>query len=355
MFASKMNLAVIFGGKSFEHEVSLSSAMGVIGALDKERYNIIPIAITKKGSWLIGKKGSEYLEKFKDKAGIEDGISFDDSESLVSSDDQGIFEYVRRNQVDLVLPILHGPFGEDGKIQGMLDMLGVPYVFSEVLAHALAMNKYKAKLVVKNSGVRVAKDILIGKKYDVENVLKEIDLPVVLKPIELGSSVGVSIAKTKEELKKGIDKALEKSNKAIAESYIKGKEFTATVLGNDVPEVLAITEIIPKVSEFYDYKAKYEEGGSEHVCPADIPENVEKEIKEQAIAAYKAIGCNDLARADFIWSETEGVHFIEINTIPGMTPTSLAPEAAKIYGLDFGKFLDEIIDLAIKRNKKKYE
>jgi len=349
----KINLAVIFGGQSSEHEVSLSSARGVIEALDQEKYNLIPMAITKSGSWLIGKKGDDYLEKFQDRAGIENGISLEDSEILVSENDENLFDYVKKNKLDLVLPILHGPFGEDGRIQGLLDMFEIPYVFSGVLAHALAMNKYKAKIIAKNNGVLVARDMLIDEKYDLESILQEFDLPLIVKPVESGSSVGVSLVRKKEELGVAVEKALAKSDQAIIEEYIRGREFTATLIGDRDPEMLAITEIIPKISDFYDYKAKYEQGGSEHVCPAKIPENIAKEIEDQATNVYRAIGCRDLSRADFIWNEEKGVYFIEINTIPGMTPTSLAPEAAKNYGLNFTQFLDKIINLALER--KKYE
>lgn len=348
---NKLNLAVIFGGRSSEHEVSLSSALGVISALDKERYNIIPIAITKSGSWLIGGKGQEYMEKFKDRVGKENGIRIEESESLVSSQNENIFDYAKSEKIDLVFPILHGPYGEDGKIQGLLDTIGLPYVFSGVLTHALAMNKAKAKIIVKNSGVLVAEDMVIGEKYKVEEILKKISLPVVIKPTGLGSSVGVSIAKDKGSLKRGIEDALKYNKEVIIEKYIKGREFTVTVMGNENPEVLAITEIIPKISEFYDYKAKYEVGGSEHVCPAQLPDDVAFKMKESAVNAFKALGCNDLSRADFILSEDSEPYFIEINTIPGMTPTSLAPEAAKLAGMDFGEFLNNLIRDALNRLK----
>ena len=348
----KLNLAVVFGGKSSEHEVSLSSAKGVIGALNKEKYNIIPIAITKSGSWLIGEKGEEYMEKFKERVGKENGISVEESESLVSSGDENIFDCMKSGKVDLVFPILHGPYGEDGKIQGFLDMLEVPYVFSGVLTHALGINKAKAKIVVKNVGVQVEEDVVIDKNYNMEEILGKVGLPFVIKPMELGSSVGVSLVKTRDALKEAIDVALSYNKEVIIEKYITGREFTVTVVGNKNPEILAITEIIPKISEFYDYKAKYEKGGSEHVCPADLPEDIEKEMKQSAEKAYKALGCNDLSRADFILSEKENKpYFIEINTIPGMTPTSLAPEAAKVAGMNFTEFLDKLIEFALKRQK----
>ena len=252
----------------------------------------------------------------------------------------------------MVFPILHGPYGEDGRLQGMLDMLGVPYVFSGVLAHAIGMNKPKAKIIAKNVSVPVAKDLVIKKdtEYNLDEIIKKLSLPVMVKPSELGSSVGISLAKNKEDLEKGIEDAFSYGNEIILEQYIKGREFTVTVVGSENPQTLAVTEIIPLISEFYDYKAKYENGGSKHICPAKISKDDEEKLKGYAVAGFKAIGCQDLARLDFLWSEKNNeYYFTDINTIPGMTPTSLAPEAAKLAGMDFSEFLGKLIEGAMKR------
>ena len=237
----------------------------------------------------------------------------------------------------------------------MLDMLGVPYVFSGVLAHAIGMNKPKAKIIAAKSGVPVAKDLVLakGEKYNPDEIIEKLSLPLMVKPSELGSSVGISLAKIKEELKEGIEDAFSHGDEVILEQYIKGREFTVTVMGNGNPKALAITEIIPLISEFYDYKAKYEEGGSKHVCPAEIPKEDEEKLKSYAVATFKSIGCRDLARIDFLWSEkTNEYYFTDINTIPGMTPTSLAPEAAALAGMNFTEFLDKLIEGAMKRVRK---
>jgi D-alanine-D-alanine ligase len=360
----KINVAVIFGGKSGEHEVSLSSARGVMKNLDKEKYNVIPIAITKKGNWLIGDKGKKYIEMNEDKIGKEGAISPEESQSLVTikDDDRSLANYAEGSagaKIDLVLPILHGPYGEDGRLQGMLDMLGVPYVFSGVLAHAIGMNKPKAKIIAATLGVPVPGDVVIKneEKYDLDGMIEKLSLPMMVKPSELGSSVGISLVKTKEELKKGIEDAFSHGKEVILEQYIKGKEFTVTVMGGDPqaggPQALAITEIIPLISEFYDYKAKYEDGGSKHVCPAEISKEDEEKLKGYAVSTFKAIGCADLARVDFLWEEKNNeYYFTDINTIPGMTPTSLAPEAAALAGMNFSQFLDKLIEGAMKRNEK---
>lgn len=349
----KINLAVIFGGKSGEHEVSLSSAISVIKTLDKNKYNIIPIAITKKGNWLLGDMGEKYMKLHDKQAGKENGISINESQSLVtiSDEEKSLSKYAEGNmggeKIDLIFPILHGPFGEDGRIQGMLDMLGVPYVFSGVLAHAIAMNKKQANIIAKNAGLNVAQNIIIsqGESYDLNFIINKLSMPIVVKPVELGSSVGISINKSKEDLKKGIDEAFKYGGEIMLEKYIKGRELTVTVMGNTKnSKALAVTEIIPVISEFYDYKAKYEDGGSKHVCPAKIPEEIKEKIFDYAVNVFKAIGCKDLARADFILEEGSGrLYFIDLNTIPGMTKTSLAPEAAKEAGMEFKDFLDRLI------------
>ncbi len=353
----KINLAVVFGGKSGEHEVSLSSARGVMKNLDLEKYNVIPIAITKGGNWLIGDKGKKYIEINEDKIGKEGAISPEESQSLVTikNDEKSLMNYAEGDagvKIDLVLPILHGPYGEDGRIQGMLDMLEVPYVFSGVLAHAIGMNKPKAKIIAATFGVPMPRDIIMKKreKYNLDEIIAELSLPMMVKPSELGSSVGISLVKSKDELKKGIEEAFSYGNEVILEQYIKGREFTVTVMGNEDPKALAITEIIPLISEFYDYKAKYEDGGSKHVCPAEISKEDEEKLKGYAVATFKAIGCNDLARVDFLWDEKNNeYYFTDINTIPGMTPTSLAPEAAALAGMNFAEFLDRLIEGAMKR------
>lgn len=349
-----MNLAVIFGGQSGEHEISLASAISVIKALDKNKYNIIPIAITKKGNWLIGDRGDEYIKLHSVSAGKENAISEKESQNLVTIDKKNLTNYsegsVADGKIDLVLPLLHGPFGEDGRIQGMLDMIGIPYVFSGVLAHALAMNKPKTKILVKAGGLLVAEDALVRKneKYDLGKIIARLSLPIVVKPSELGSSVGVSIAKTKSELEQGIETAFKHDKEVLLERFIKGRELTVPIMGNNPPRALPVIEIIPKISSWFDYKAKYEVGGSEEICPAKIPQKIKDKIQKQALIAYQIIGCRGLARVDVIWKEgSDDLYFLEINTIPGMTATSLVPKSARAAGLSFSQFLDKLIDQAL--------
>lgn len=346
----KKRVALIFGGQSGEHEVSLRSANQVTKALSRDKYEIIPIAITKTGFWLVGELGQKYLEDNLEKAENQDGVKNDvffENKSKIPE---------KFPPIDMVLPIIHGTFGEDGKLQGALEMLGLPYVFSGTLASALAMNKSKTKIMAKNSGLKIAKDIVLSKnkKYDTKKIVVKLGFPVVVKPTELGSSVGTSLATTEEELSSGIEKALEYGEEVLLEQFIKGRELTVSVMGDKSPKSLPVIEIIPKVSAWFDYRAKYETGGSLEVCPADIPDDIRRKVQRYAIKIFKAIGCLDLSRADFIWSEKDNkIYFLEINTIPGMTVTSLAPQAAQASGMTFPDFLDRLIESASKRQSKK--
>ncbi len=352
----KINLAVIFGGRSGEHEVSLRSAQQVIDALDAERYNIIPVAITKKGHWLIGAKGGEYLKLNLPSASEQGGVPHEQPSHLVTiaDSDRNLTNYIEGDagvRIDIVMPIGHGPYIEDGRLQGMLDMLDVPYLFSGVLASAIGMNKHKAKLVAKSAGLKTAKELVLvrGKKFDPAKIAAKLKLPCVIKPSSLGSSVGCAIANTEDELKNGIERAFKYGDEVLVEEYLKGRELTVAVFGRKKPKPLPVIEIIPKTSHWFDYAAKYSEGGSDEICPAQIDPAIAKKAQRQALKAFTAIGCQDLARADFILRESDNkLYFLEINTIPGMTATSLAPKAAKAAGMEFKDFLDKLIAGALK-------
>ena len=353
----KIKLGLIFGGQSKEHEVSLSSARSVFNHLDSAKYEITPIAITKKGSWLIGSKAKKYLE-LQSGGAKEEAISEKKSQSLVALGDTStslsrlIGNQAGVSSLDIVLPLIHGSFGEDGKLQGLLEMFGVPYVFSGVLPSALSIDKSKSKLVARQAGLNVLPEIILNKNqpYNRNIITKKLSYPLVVKPVDLGSSVGISIVHNSQKLEQGIKQAFLFTDKVMLEQFKAGRELTAAVMGNDPAEALPIIEIIPRSSSFYDYKAKYAVGGSDHRCPADIPSNIRKKVQSQSLALFKALECRDLARIDFIYSEKDNdIYFLEINTIPGMTVTSLVPEAAKEAGLDFSDFLNRLITTALKR------
>lgn len=313
----KLKIALLSGGISGEREVSLKTGEQIFNALDKAKYKIF-----------------KYDPKIDLKRFFNDAIN---------------------KRFDLVFPALHGPFGEDGKLQGMLGMINMPYVFSGCLASALAMDKYKTKIIAKSNGLTIAKDIILNKEennYNINKIIKQLSFPLVVKPVELGSSVGASIANTAQELKKGTRTAFKCDSRVMLEQFIAGRELSVAVIGEEQKaKALPVIEIIPKISKWFDYKAKYEMGGSEEVCPAKIPNGIKNEVQKLAVKIFQAIGCKDLARADFIWSKKDNkIYFLEINTIPGMTQTSLAPQAAKAAGIEFGEFLDQLISSAL--NKK---
>ncbi len=309
----KTKIALLYGGTSNEREVSLRSGAAVLEALDKQKYEIF-----------------EYDPKDQMQNFIKDAYD---------------------KKFELVLPILHGEVGEDGKLQGLLEILGIKYVFSRCLAQALSMNKNKAKIIAKAAGVPTANSITINKSdnYNLPNIKEKVGLPVMVKPVSSGSSVGISKANSEEELTTGIASAFQHGEEVLIEKYIQGREFTVAIMGNKVPEAMPVVEILPQVADFYDYRAKYEEGGSKHICPAELDEVTTNKIQTLAIKVFKAIGCADLARVDFIMDKENNFYFIEINTIPGMTSVSLVPDSARAVGLDFTTFLDKLIASALEK------
>jgi len=310
----KIKIALLAGGWAGEREISLKTGEQIYKALDKKKYQVFKYDPKND----LGKFFSDALKK----------------------------------KFNLIFPALHGPFGEDGKLQGLLDILGIPYLFSGCLPSALAMNKYKTKVIVEKEGIIMARDILIKKKekYNLNKIIKKLSLPIVIKPLELGSSVGMSIAKTKKELEQGIKTAFRYDREVLLEKFIEGRELTVPVIGNNPARALPVVEIIPRVSTWFDYKAKYEVGGSEEICPARIPEKIKNKIQAISLEVYKIIGCKDLVRVDFIWQKgSDKLYFLEINTIPGMTATSLVPKSAKAAGMTFSQFLDKLIGQSLKQ------
>ena len=314
---TKKTIALLAGGVSNERDVSLKTGAKIFEALDKNKYEVY-----------------RYDPKF-------DLVRF--------------FNDAEAKKFNLVFPALHGPFGEDGRLQGMLDLIGVPYVFSGCLASALAMDKIKTKLIAKAAGLELAEDLELEKSNLIKpaEIINKLSFPIVIKPADSGSSVGVTIAKTDSELENGLSEAFRHSRTVLLEKFIQGRELTVAVMGfGKNSHALPVIEIIPKVSTWFDHKAKYEVGGSEEVCPAQIPDAIRDRVQADAVKIYKAIGCKDLARSDFIWSESDNkLYFLEINTIPGMTATSLAPQAARAAGMEFSEFLDRLIEGAYKQNK----
>ena len=332
----KKSIAIIFGGNSSEHDVSLSSATSVVEVVDMEKYNITYVAVLKNGNWIVGEDALRYLK------------SKNDEELQGRNDIVQFVEMTTKSEIDLVLPILHGAFGEDGRLQGFLDILGVSYVFSSHSAHMLGMDKGLAKEVVAGHGVNIVPGILLHKdsKYDVEEIVGELGEALFVKPNKAGSSVGISKVASKEGLVDAIKKAFRYDNQVIVEKEIRGRELTVAIVEDENGKnVLPIIEITANLSEWYDYKSKYEGGGSDHVCPANIPKGIEERARKYASKAFESVGCKNLARVDILYDENDGeIYFLEINTIPGMTSTSLVPDAAHTVGISFEKLLDGLIE-----------
>lgn len=310
----KIRVALLSGGDSSEREVSINSGRQVYEALNKERYDIV-----------------RYDPKTDLKQIVEDA-----------------------SVIDVALLILHGPNGEDGTVQGLLDLLKIPYQGAGVLGSALAMNKLAAKKMYEQAGLPVPPYIPFSKGNKLKTDLLEIDswvervgLPIVVKPACAGSSVGMSIVKNREDIAAAIEKALQFDTTLILEAYIKGVELTCGVLGNSDLEALPVIEIIPgKGYEFFDYNAKYLKGASEEICPARIDDAIRDRVQEYAIAAHRALFLKGYSRSDMILSDGK-IFLLETNTIPGMTATSLYPQSARVAGYSFSQILDRLISLAM--------
>lgn len=311
---ARLKVALLAGGKSGEREVSLKGAEGVQQALDRNLYEV-----------------RRYDPAF-------------DLAKLAAE----------ASEIDVAFILLHGRFGEDGTVQGFLDLLGIPYQGAGVLGSALAMDKHLAKVMYRQAGLPVPDwELVDPRRPDPAGLVARLGLPLVVKPLRQGSSLGMSIVDSLTELKGGLQKGFEFDDRVMVEKFVAGREITGGVLGNgDELTALPLVEIIPdKKFRFFDYQAKYQPGASREVCPAELDEKTTKLAQSYALAAHRALQLDVYSRTDMIVG-AEGICLLETNTIPGMTPTSLLPQAAKAYGLDFPAFLDRLIELALQKGKR---
>lgn len=355
--SEKLNVLILFGGKSGEHEVSLMSATNVIKAIDKERYNIYMIGITRQGRWM-AYKGD--VDKIADGSWEKEaeGLDREETISLLFS---SLFKGEAKSSMDVVFPVLHGPNGEDGTMQGLLEMLDIPYVGCGVMASALGMDKEFSKQLFARAGLPMG-DYIVILKTDIEKgmasaislVESKFTYPVFIKPVNMGSSVGITKAHNREELAGGLTEACKYDRKVIIEENINCREFECSVLGNNAPIASGIGEIIPS-NEFYDYQAKYfDDGKSVLVIPAKLSDSKIQELREVAVKAYKALDCCGMSRVDFLVDkDTEKIYINEINTIPGFTKISMYPKLWDAAGVSYGKLIDKLIELAIERYSEK--
>lgn len=346
----KVKLGVIFGGMSTENEVSCLSSLSIIKNLNKEKYKIYPIYIDKNGKW---------YEILNIEENEKNGNELQEKQEI-----ENIISYLKK--LDIIFPVLHGLYGEDGTIQGLLELIKVPYVGCKVLASSVGMDKIYSKIIFERAGLKQAKYtyvrkhnnnyIYVDKNFNekildieeiIEIILKEQKFPMFVKPSNSGSSIGVSKAKNKEDLKSAIIEASKYDNKILIEEGIIGKELECAVLGNEDVISSCVGEV-KSAEEFYGYDAKYNNQNSRTLIPSDITQDQSKKIQEQAIKAFKAIDGKGLSRVDFFIEDKTGMIYInEINTLPGFTSISMYPKLFDSVGINYSDLLDKIINLAM--------
>jgi len=388
--AQKIRVGVLFGGRSGEHEVSLLSAASVLNAIDRSKYEVVPIGISKEGRWLTSVHAERLLEgKHHEDKSLRAGdpeattsaavlasgdavivppvpSSGDDRHSLIpfsGNESSGTAKHAI--DVDVIFPVLHGTFGEDGTIQGLLELADIPYVGAGVLGSAAGMDKDVMKRLFAAAGLPIVKHVTVlrsqwqqDRKRVTREIEKQLKYPLFVKPANLGSSVGISKAHNRKELAPAMELAAGYDRKIVIEQGVGGKkrkarEIECSVLGNDSPEASIAGEIVP-VKEFYDYAAKYLDEGSELIIPAKLSKRRMKEVQEMAIAAFQAVDCSGLARIDFLLDpKSDKLYLNEINTMPGFTSISMYPKLWAASGIEYPKLIDQLIQLALERYAEK--
>ncbi|MCL6471186.1 MAG: D-alanine--D-alanine ligase [Firmicutes bacterium] len=329
----KTRVGILFGGKSAEHEVSLQSAKSIIEAIDKEKYEVALIGIDKQGRWYSPGKDLNQPSRFLSYGSLE--------------------------AIDVVFPVLHGPFGEDGTVQGLLKLADIPFVGAGVLGSAVGMDKDVMKRLLRDAGLPTAKFLVFNRslknKINFDKVVKELGLPLFVKPANLGSSVGINKVKSKDDFDYSVADAFKYDNKILIEEFIKAREIECSVLGNEDPIASLPGEIIPQ-HEFYAYETKYiDDEGAILKIPAELPDDTVKNIQELAIKTFKTLCCEGMGRVDFFLADSGEILVNEINTIPGFTKISMYPKLWEASGISYKELIDRLIQLAIERHKRECE
>jgi D-alanine-D-alanine ligase len=342
----KIRVAVLMGGLSAERAVSLSTGKQILEALNSDKYTAIPV---DAGNWGGGREALPTGEK-EVAAIAEAEEKLRKVGSLVPASSIVGRENGFSGKPDVAFIALHGLYGEDGTVQGMLELLGIPYTGSGVLASALAIDKIMSKRVFRMEGIPVppSVDIISRKELkgrDIPAEVAAIGYPVMVKPNRQGSTIGMSKVEKPEDLMPAVHKAFEFDSSVLIEAFVKGTEITVAVLGNSDPQVLPLIEIVPSTG-FYDYEAKYTPGVTNEIIPARIPEDMAERARKYAAEVHKVLGCRGMSRTDMIIAGSD-IYILEVNTIPGMTPTSLLPQAAAAAGIPFPELLDRLIELAL--------
>ena len=349
----KIRVGVLFGGRSGEHEVSLTSAKGIIEAMDKEKYEIVPIGITKAGQWLAG---GDVHRRLIDAAAGQPVIGDHLKQAEPSPERSLTLPIAETGPLDVVFPVLHGPLGEDGSVQGFLELAGLPYVGAGVMASAVGMDKAICKQVFQAQGLPIVPYLSFLRRRwhaQADDVITEceanLNYPMFVKPANLGSSVGIHKAKRRVELRAGLQDAARYDRKLIVEQGLEAREIEISVLGNDEPIASLPGEIIPS-REFYSYAAKYIDDASKLLIPAPLTAEKTELVQHLAIAAFKALDCSGLARCDFLLDRaTDELYLNELNTMPGFTPISMYPKLWAASGLSYRELIDRLVELAFER------
>ena len=355
--SARLRIGVIFGGASGEHDISLLTARGVLGAIDTSRYEVVPVGIARTGAWSVGDDVLDRLsldaDTSRDAASAGRRGKPESSADTVGAMAQALASLSRAG-VDAVFPLLHGPMGEDGTLQGLLEFCGVPYVGCGVAASAVAMDKGLAKDVFRSNSIPTLPWIMVqrGKwKAQREQLLQDLEssfsYPLFVKPANLGSSVGISKVGDREELAAGLDLAARYDERMLVEPGIDAREIEVAILGNSNPQASVPGEIRPRRA-FYDYKAKYFDDATELIIPAALEESLTLKLKELAVQSFEALACSGLARVDFLLERGTGKAYIsEVNTMPGFTETSMYPRLWEASGIAYSELIDLLLELAL--------
>jgi D-alanine-D-alanine ligase len=359
--SARRRVLLLFGGRSAEHDVSRVTAVAVARALDPSRYEVVPVAITTDGRWLLADEAVAQLEGARDALPAAFDVAGSPVElpsepgrdALVTHKERGAAAPVA---IDVVLPLLHGPYGEDGTVQGLLELAGLPYVGAGVLGSAVAMDKIMMKRAFAAAGLPFAQYLTLRDGHDTDafaaRVVEELGLPCFVKPANMGSSVGVSKARTPSELAAAVAHALDFDEWVIAEEAVDGREIEVAVLGDDPPEASVPGEVVP-AAEFYDYADKYEDGKAQLLVPAPLDAEQTTAVQTLAVRAFEACRCEATARVD-CFLRADGAFLVnELNTIPGFTPISMYPKLWEASGLPYSALLDRLIDLAVERHARR--
>ena len=353
MANKRLKIGILFGGRSAEHEVSVVSAQAVMAALDADRFQAIPIGVTKQGTWLTPAASERAIAAIRSEmfSALEEPLG------------QGILHRTQAlgalRRVDVAFPLIHGTNGEDGTLQGFLELADVPYVGAGVMASAVGMDKALQKVIYREHGFPVPDDVTILAsrwRTDPGALTREVEAaipyPSFVKPANSGSSIGTSMARSREDQNEALEEAFRYDRKVLVEVAVEGRQVEVAVLGNDEPEASPVGEITFE-GEFYDYHAKYEDPNTRLHIPADIPPQTAEEVRALALAAYRSIDCAGLARVDFFLTPQGNIFLNEVNTIPGFTPMSMYPKLWEHAGLSYSDLITRLIELALERHEEK--